>query len=348
MKDLLQDVIEESEIRNHLISDICKFEQHAELKEELRSLASEDLVSTLFEGLPLRMDCISNFLGEERFALQPLHNFFFTRDASISAWNSVVISRMANQVRDRETHIMNSIFNHAFNTKVINPQKSLSFPENATLEGGDILIAAPNIVLFGIGKRTSPKAVDFLINQFADGRTEPFHIIVQELPESPESFIHLDMVFTLLDKDRCMVYEPLLLKSNKFQTIHMVVDPSGTKRISSEKNILTALETVGMPMTPLFCGGRKDEWIQEREQWHSGANFFAFAPGKVIGYARNVYTVEELANDGFNIVTAADVISGAKDISGLSKCMITLEGSELARGGGGARCMSMPINRENF
>lgn len=348
VRDLLEQVIEEKEIRNHLISDICNSEGQTELKEELRSLSQTALTKTLFEGLPLRMDCISNFLGDERFALQPLHNFFFTRDASVSAWNSVIISRMANQVRERETHIMNTIFNHAFSTKVIRPSKSLNFPAGATLEGGDILIAAPNVVLFGIGKRTSPKGVDFLINQFIQGRKEPFHIIVQELPESPESFIHLDMVFTFLDQNRCMVYEPLLLKRNKFQTIHMVVDPSGKKTINTEENILTALEKVGLSLKPLFCGGRKDEWIQEREQWHSGANFFAFAPGKVIGYARNVYTVEELSNDGFEIIKAADVISGASDIHALKKCMVTLEGSELARGGGGARCMSMPVFRDDY
>lgn len=346
--DLLTQVLTKSEIRMDLINDICQSEGKTELRDDLRPLETEQLVKTLIEGLPLTMDCISHYLGNERFALQPLHNFFFTRDASISAWHNVVISKMANKVRERETHIMNTIFTHAFNAKVINPAKSLNFPTDATLEGGDVLIASSNVVVCGIGKRTTPKAVDFLISQFANNRKEPFHLIVQELPDAPESFIHLDMVFTFLDRDRCMIYEPLLLKRNKYQTIHMVIEPSGRKTITTEENILTALKSVGMPMTPLYCGGRKDEWIQEREQWHSGANFLAFEPGKVIGYARNIYTVEELANDGFEIITASDVVAGKINVNDFKKCMITLKGSELARGGGGARCMSMPVFREDL
>ncbi len=36
------------------------------------------------------------------------------------------------------------------------------------------------------------------------------HILVQELPRTPESFIHLDMVFTMLDRDLCLVYAPVV------------------------------------------------------------------------------------------------------------------------------------------
>lgn len=101
-----------------------------------------------------------------------------------------------------------------------------------------------------------------------------------------------------------------------------------------------------MDIKPITCGGNADEWDQEREQWHSGANFLAFAPGKVLSYARNVHTLEELSNNGFEIASAKDVINGTYDLETANQCVVTIEGSELPRGGGGPRCMTMPLLRE--
>jgi arginine deiminase len=101
-----------------------------------------------------------------------------------------------------------------------------------------------------------------------------------------------------------------------------------------------------MDLKPIICGGTKDLWIQEREQWHSGANFFAVGPGKVIGYGRNVYTMEEMNKNGYEILQAKDIIEGKKDAGKYEKYVVSLDGSELPRGGGGARCMTMPVRRK--
>ena len=171
-------------------------------------------------------------------------------------------------------------------------------------------------------------------------------MIVQELPSEPESFIHLDMVFTFLDKNKCMIYEPLITKANDYKTIHISLE-NGNVKIQEEINILSALEKLNFELEPIVCGGT-DNWNQQREQWHSGANFFAIEPGKIIGYERNHHTIEQLNKNGFEILKADDIIRGEKSIDNYKKCVITIAGSELSRGGGGARCMTMPIAREDI
>jgi arginine deiminase len=116
-------------------------------------------------------------------------------------------------------------------------------------------------------------------------------------------------------------------------------------KIEEVANIPTALKNLGMDLKPIFCGGNNDSWVQEREQWHSGANFFAFEPGKIIGYERNTHTIEALNNNGYDILKATDIIAGKTSIKDYKNCVVQIAGSELARGGGGARCMTMPIRR---
>ena len=349
VNELLKDILDNEKVKKDLIYNIAKFEcQPSKVNSiiaEFLDQSNDEIARQLIEGRIMKKDTLTNFLDKDRYSLKPLHNFFFTRDSAVSIFDSILISKMANRVREREAQIMEAIFDYhpKFQTKTINPMNFESLESNISFEGGDILIIDKNTILVGSSARTTTQGIDYILQQMKKLKGKK-HIIVQELPYSPESFIHLDMVFTMLDKDKCMVYKPLILDSNRYLTIHISID-NGKVKIFEEENILSALKKLGHNLAPIFCGGNTDSYIQEREQWHSGANFFALAPGQVIGYGRNVYTIEEMNKNGFEVLKAKDILKDKIDPKKYDKFVITIDGSELSRGGGGCRCMTMPVRR---
>ena len=347
VSDLLRDVLKSDKVRFDIINKVCTNENAIDIRDYLLGLNHEELGRQLIEGVVMHKDSLTKFLSKDKYSLQPLHNFFFTRDSSIAVRDRILIGRMANKVRMRESLIMETIFNNhsGFVTQTINPENSTLGLDDLSVEGGDVLVARKDIMLIGSSSRTTTQGIDFIINRLKDRKLKR-DLIIQELPDSPESFIHLDMVFTLLDKDTCMVYQPLIMKRNKYQTIHVRIDNGQVQHIDRVENIPSVLKSLGMDLKTVICGGSKDPWTQEREQWHSGANFFAFAPGKVIGYGRNVHTMEEMNKAGFDVLSAKDIIDGKENLDDHKKCVVCIEGSELARGGGGARCMTMPVSRD--
>jgi arginine deiminase len=311
------------------------------LTDQLLELPLTELARVLIEGYENpKWDGRS----DDRYLLNPLYNILFTRDASSTIYNKVLINSMSFEVRERESLIFDTIFKHCFKVETMNASLVDS---RARTEGGDVQIASPDLLCLGYGIRTNSIGIEYLADTFAKERKKS-HILVQELPLKPESFIHLDMVFTFLGQHHCMAFEPMLKKQGLFankDTTLITID-NGRIKYRRVNNILEGLRKLGWEMDPVLCGG-SDSWVQLREQWHSGANFFALGDNKVMGYRRNTHTIDALDKAGFTVLQAEDIVSGKISMNDYEKFVAVFPGSELPRAGGGARCMTMPILRED-
>lgn len=340
VEDLLSEALLSDGAKQYLLSEMASHEISVSDCELLNGFDNQELAKILVEGYQ-RLDSQKPL----DFMLKPLYNLFFTRDASISIGNQVLIANMANEIRWRESLVMETIFkfNKTVQTTTIDLNK-IQTANGLKIEGGDLLIVRDDILLIGCGARTSMKGIEILISKLKrSDKTQ--HIFVQQLPELPESFIHLDMVFTMLDMNKCMLYKPLILDDATHKVIHIEVNGDKIKT-NEERNLVEGLQRVfGYELEIVCCGGDSNVVYMEREQWHSGANFFALGQGKVIGYGQNIHTIDALNQHGFEVIKAIDVINGTRNLGDYSKYVVTIEGSETSRGGGGCRCMTMPIRR---
>ncbi len=346
--NLLTDILRQEELKQALLHEVCQNENVQYIPDLLHTLDNLTLAKLLIEGIPLRKDNLTNYLNPDKYVLKPLNNFFFVRDTAFCINNTLFVSNMANNVREREAILVKYIFrNHnifkSFENNIITGQDYLP---GANIEGGDVIIAKDDVILFGLGARTNAQGIDSVINKLKE-RKPDFFAVIQELPIDIESFIHLDMVFTIIDSHVCLVYNPLLTQKNRFQTFLIQVSNGEVIKIEQMDSFPKALKRTGLDFDFISCGG-DEPTNQEREQWHSGANFFSIGKGKIMGYSRNKHTLEALNKKGFEIIDAKKAIDDINKIYTFhSKVAITIEGSELSRGGGGCRCMTLPLLRDS-
>ena len=351
VEDILEHLLERPDIRKHLVRESVfnyglrpvklSAEVNLRLARELMEMDSRDLTKVLIEGYENpRWEGI----GDDRYLLEPLYNLLFTRDAASTVYNRVLINSMSFEVRERESLIYDVLFRNFFNVETLNAE--LWNPKSRT-EGGDIHIASDDLLVVGEGVRTNSKGIEYLTRTISQ-KKKHFNILVQELPRKPDSFIHLDMVFTFLGKHHCMAFEPMLRRQGLFagkETTLISID-DGKVKYRSVDNLLDGLNYLGWDVEPVIGGG-SDPWVQLREQWHSGANFFSLGDDKVLGYRRNERTIDALDKAGFAVLQAEDIVAGKVDMNDYEKFVAVFPASELPRAGGGARCMTMPVWRED-
>lgn len=343
--DLLCDVLKDDTVKIQILKEVCKLYGHAELIDDLAQLEPCILSEQFFTGTLLEKNTLERFLSNSRHAIPPLPNAFFTRDAVMCVYENIIIGSMAHKVRLTEALLLRYIFSHHPDLGVNNfyHDGTRKQVEEVTIEGGDILVIKENLLIVGFSERTSAKAIDTLAKEMSRDK-ENLDIIVVVLPKI-RATIHLDMIFTMLDVDKFMVFPPLITGPNKCKSYHMQCGNGNVNSITEYSGLPKAMRALGVEATFINCGGDKP-FAQEREQWTSGANFFTFAPGQIIGYTHNKETFNVLDKAGFEIIAANDIITDKKAIDDGRLIAVAMDGAELSRGGGGCRCMTMPVHRD--
>jgi arginine deiminase len=356
-QDLLADVLAEESARKRLLDELeAEYGAPFNLVRRLYELEPRDLARALIEGIRAPAE-LSDAGRRVFFDLYPVSNYFFMRDPQVVMGSRVVISSMDTAAREREPLLSRTLFEHhpalaghdALYEIDVPPSGApqhnpyFSYP---SLEGGDVLVVSPEILLVGLSLRTNRRGIEVLAGYLRQVQTSFRHLIMVELPRK-RSYMHLDTVFTLIDRHLCLAHLPVILPGGpEAAHIYSVDLHAKDLTFTLRSSLLKVLEELGLELEIVPCGGAHEAIDQEREQWTDGANAFAIAPGLILLYRRNRKTLEELASRGWRILFEEEALSGRHDLLAGGPTAVALYSNELSRARGGPRCMTMPLERE--
>lgn len=254
---------------------------------------------------------------DEVFVLKPLPNLIFTRDPFSTIGKGISLHTMYSETRRRETIFAEYIFKHHNDYRNV-PQYYGRY-DSTSIEGGDVMILTDKAIAVGISQRTDATSITKLAeNLFKDSDIEIIYAV--DIPKG-RSWMHLDTVFTQIDRNKFSIFS-----NYPFDVYVVKKSGKGFEIKKTTKSIGEIMKVVFGEDVQLIQCGNGDPIDSEREQWNDGSNVLAIAPNEVITYNRNYVTNKALRDAG---VIVHEVPS-----------------SELSRGRGGPRCMSMPLERD--
>ena len=338
LEDLVAEVIKDKEVKSAFIDEYIKdaglySEEYKEkVKDYLLAIKNEKkLILKTMEGFRKKdiassSSSLFDMTGDENdILIKPMPNLYFTRDPFACVGNGVSINRMYSTTRNRETIYGDYVFKHHKDYK---GQVPFYYDRHSppSIEGGDILNLTEKTVAVGLSQRTSAVAIDAFAKNIFANKNEIKNILVFDIPKK-RAFMHLDTVFTQIDYDKFTIHPGILGPLNVY---NIEKKAKGEVKISHFDTTLEKIlgkYSTSKTVELIKCGGQ-DNLVSEREQWNDGSNTLCIAPGKIIVYSRNEVTNEILNKKGLKVLELPD--------------------SELSRGRGGPRCMSMPFYRDDI
>ncbi|WP_291290681.1 arginine deiminase [Enterococcus sp.] len=259
------------------------------------------------------------------FLIDPMPNLYFTRDPFATIGNSVSLNRMYSETRRRETLYGKYIFNYHPIFKKEAEHLLYNRDESTRIEGGDELVLSAKVLAVGISQRTDVASIEKLAKKLFAKEPSFEHVLAFNIGEE-RKFMHLDTVFTMVDHDKFTIHPEI----EGELTVYSISKQNDQIKIYEEKETLERIlcRYLDLDAVELIRCGGGDITAAAREQWNDGSNTLTIAPGEVVVYDRNLITNEKLVEAGVKLNY--------------------IPGSELVRGRGGPRCMSMPFIREDL
>ncbi|MFD3158613.1 arginine deiminase [Haloimpatiens sp. FM7330] len=329
LEKLAAEAIQNSTVKNLFLDEVInecgiKDKQIVEnLKSYLVSLPEKAMIDKIMSGVRKKEIGFKEGFDEYPFIMDPMPNLYFTRDPFASIGSGITLNSMRTKTRKRETIFGKYIFKYHSEFKNSNIPLWYNRNELDNIEGGDELVLSKELLAIGHSQRTDKEAIIKTAKNIFEANETFKTVLIFDIPKT-RAFMHLDTVFTMIDYDKFTVHPAI---EGTLKVTAVTYDYKNKRLImkeeegSLEKILSTYLKK---DITLIRCGGG-DKIIAGREQWNDGSNTLAIAPGKVVTYERNYITNEIL--DKYNIT------------------VLSIASSELSRGRGGPRCMSMPLNR---
>lgn len=259
------------------------------------------------------------------FAIDPMPNLYFTRDPFATMGHGVSLNHMYSETRNRETLYAKYIFKYHPEYRDADVPLVYTRDETTRIEGGDELVLSKDVLAVGISQRTDAASIEKLMHNIFDKNLGFKKVLAFEFANN-RKFMHLDTVFTMVDYDKFTIHPEIEGDLRVFS----VTSENGELQIVEENDSLENIlaSNLGLDSVTLIRCGAGNIVAAGREQWNDGSNTLTIAPGVAVVYERNTITNKKLEEYGIRL--------------------IKIRGSELVRGRGGPRCMSMPLVREDL